>query len=255
MNFFFSLHYKDIQSRLTIPRFQNRGSFNKNYLPYCAKIVNDSWKFSVAKYKNDDYFFYIDISELSNDNFFFLAEPNHFLAPNKNFAKELLNLNNFTDTDPVFRANIEIFNSKGGFSSYQSDYPYEMTLKKGSILSGLSFLTNKGSENIIFFKNIYYKPINEKFYIYFVDIKKKIILKKNAIYTNRTNCIVIDDNYINENVYLFSTIYIGIPIFLSQSADGDLSMEHTHPPHVYVLGKKRYEVISKVKNEINKIIS
>jgi hypothetical protein len=130
-----------------------------------------------------------------------------------------------------------------------------MTLKKGSILSGLSFLTNKGSENIIFFKNIYYKPINEKFYIYFVDIKKKIILKKNAIYTNRTNCIVIDDNYINENVYLFSTIYIGIPIFLSQSADGDLSMEHTHPPHVYVLGKKRYEVISKVKNEINKIIS
>ena len=71
MNFFFSLHYKDIQSRLTIPRFQNRGSFNKNYLPYCAKIVNDSWKFSVAKYKNDDYFFYIDISELSNDNFFF----------------------------------------------------------------------------------------------------------------------------------------------------------------------------------------
>jgi hypothetical protein len=34
-------------------------------------------------------FFYIDISELSNDNFFFLAEPNHFLAPNKNFAKEL----------------------------------------------------------------------------------------------------------------------------------------------------------------------
>ena len=71
MNFFFSLHYKDIQSRLTIPRFQNRGSFNKNYLPYCAKIANDSWEFSVVKYKKDDHFFYIDISELSNDNFFF----------------------------------------------------------------------------------------------------------------------------------------------------------------------------------------
>ena len=63
----------------------------------------------------------------------------------------LLNLNNFTDTDPAFRANLKIYNFKGGFSSYQSDYPYEMIVKKGNILSGLRFLTNKDSKNIIFF--------------------------------------------------------------------------------------------------------
>ena len=154
MNFFFSLHHEDIQSRLTIPRFQNRGSFSKDHLPYSAKIVNDNWVFSIAKYKKDDFFFYIDSSELSNDNIFFLANKNQFLAYNKNLGKELLNLNKFTDTDPAFRANIEVFNSKGGFSSYQSDYPYEMSLKKGNILSALCLLTNKGSENIIFFKNI-----------------------------------------------------------------------------------------------------
>jgi hypothetical protein len=255
MNFFFSLHHKDIRSRLTIPRFQNRGSFNKDYLPYSAKIVNDNWVFSVAKYKNDDYFFYIDSSELNNDNIFFLANPNQFSVHNKNFTKELLNLNTFTDTDPSFRANIEAFNSKGGFSSYQSDYPYEMILKKGNILSGLSLLSNKGSENIIFFKNIYHKPINQRFYLYFIDIKRESILKKTNVYTNRTNVILLDDKFIDEDVYLFTSSYVGIPIFLSQSTAGDLSMEHTHPPHLYVLGKKRYEITSRLKNEINKIIS
>lgn len=255
MNFFFSFHYKNIQSRLTIPRFQNRGYFNKDYVPFSAKIFDDNWKFSVAKYKNDDYFFYIEDSELSNDNIFFLAKQNQFSISNKIFAQNLLNFNTFTDTDPAFRSNIQIYNSKGGFSSYQSDYPYEMIIKKGNILSGLSLLTNKGFENIIFFKNIYQKPINEKFHLYFVDIKKKTILKKIDIYTNRTNCIVLDNNFIDDNVYLFTNHYIGIPIFVSQSSKGELSLEHTHPPHLYVLGKKRYEVVSRLKNEINKIIS
>jgi hypothetical protein len=255
MVFFFSVHYKDIQSKLTIPRFQNRGYFNKDYIPYAAKIVNGNWQFSVAKYKNDNYFFYIDNSELSNDNIFFLANQNQFLSKNKTFAQELLNFNKFTDTDPAFRANIEIFNLKGGFSSYQSDYPFDMILKKGNILSGLNLLTNKGFENIIIFKNIYYKPIREKFYLYFLDIKKQIILKKVDIYTNCTNFIELDNSFLDEDVYLFTSSYIGIPIFLSQSTKGELSMEHTHPPHLYVLGKKRFEIITRLKNEINKIIS
>lgn len=255
MNFFFSLHYKNIQSRLTIPRFQNRGYFNKDYVPFSAKIFNDNWKFSIAKYKKDDYFFYIEESELTNYNIFFLAKQNQFSISNKIFPQNLLNFNKFTDTDPAFRSNIEIYNYKGGFSSYQSDYPYEMINKKGNILSCLGLLTNKDCENIIFFKNIYQRPINEKFHLYFVDITKKIILKKIDLYTNRTNCIELDNNFIDNNVYLFTDHYIGIPIFVSQSSKGELSLEHTHPPHLYVLGKKRYEVVSRLKNEINKIIS
>ena len=47
-------------------------------------------------------------------------------------------------------------NRQGGFSSYQSEYPFSMTTKKGSILSPLSSLCNKNAdENIIIFNKGY----------------------------------------------------------------------------------------------------
>ena len=49
-----------------------------------------------------------------------------------------------------------------------------MTLKKGNIFSSISTLLNsKADENFILIRNIFYKPIQEKFKIYFINLKNK----------------------------------------------------------------------------------
>ena len=40
MNFFFGVNQGDIQSKISIPKFQNSGKFNKDILLYSANIVN-----------------------------------------------------------------------------------------------------------------------------------------------------------------------------------------------------------------------
>ena len=44
-----------------------------------------------------------------------------------------------------------------------------------------------------------------------------------------------------------------IPIFISVN-ENHVSMEHTHPPHHYILSEDRYKTISKLKEEIKNII-
>ena len=66
--------------------------------------------------------------------------------------------------------------------------------------------------------------------------------------------VEIKKEFINKNSYIFTKNYIGIPIYLS-ILDGNFSFEHTHPPHTYVLSKKKYELVGKIKKEINEIIN
>ena len=47
-----------------------------------------------------------------------------------NGLDKLTKFNNFTSTNPAFRCNLEINSDKGGFSSYQSEYPFNMINKK-----------------------------------------------------------------------------------------------------------------------------
>ena len=191
---------------------------------------------------------------INNDLIFFLAENKEVEKNNLILKKKLVDLNSFTNTSPSYRANLRIYNQFGGFSSYQSEYPYSMTTKNGSILSPVSILTNINSDyNKVFIKNIFHLPIIEKFKIYFIDIKNKKILKEEEIISNYTNEINIEKNFINENVYIFSKKYIGIPIYVS-SKNNHLSIEHTHPPHDYILGKDKFTTINKLKFEINEII-
>ena len=186
-----------------------------------------------------------------NEDIFILAKKNDIIKFDKN---KLLNLNNYTDTVPDFRSNLEINIKNGGFSSYQSEYPYNMIVKKGNIMSSIYSLTNiDAEENIIFFKNIYLYPIHEKFNAYIVDIKEKKILDKFEIKTNYTNKILINKNLIKPEIFLFTDKYIGIPMFVSIK-DKHISFEHTHPPHSYILSQDRYKKISELKKEINEII-
>ena len=76
--------------------------------------------------------------------------------------------NKFTETSPAFRANFIIKKINGGFSSYQSEYPFNMTTKNGSITSGTASLTSKNAnKNYIIFRNIFIEPIERPFIPFF----------------------------------------------------------------------------------------
>ena len=149
---------------------------------------------------------------------------------------------------------MKVFNDLG-FSSYQSDYPFNMIEKKGSVLSPIYPLLNSlADKNFIFFRNIYKMPIHKEFQIFFIDIEKKAVLHKEQVITNKTNEIEINKSLINENVYMFSDKYVGIPIFISIK-DKNISMEHTHPPHHYIISKDKYHTVRNIKEKINEIIN
>jgi len=125
-----------------------------------------------------------------------------------------------------------------------------MVSKKGSVLSSLNSLTNKNADkNFLLFRNIFEEPIETVFNIYFIDVENKIILDKHKIITNQTNIIEINKDLIKPNIFLFSDGYVGIPIFLS-IMDGHLSLEHTHPPHHYIIGKNNFLKSSELKKNI-----
>ena len=170
-------------------------------------------------------------------------------------GEKLEDLNTFSDTAPSFRCNLKVFKKNNGYSSYQSEYPYVMTKKRGNILSSLYLLTNKNAENnYVLFRNIFHMPTNEEFKIYIVDVENQKVLFEENLKSNYSNLIKIDKKFINKNFYIFTSDYLGIPIYLSEK-NGHLSFEHTHPPHTYILNKNKYEVVGKLKKKINEIIN
>jgi len=252
MNFFFGIRSKFINSEIKIPKFQNSGKFNQNIKVFEAFPLNNKWNINKTDCDENKDFYFIS-NEIENNKIFFLAHE-HEVAQNKiKLFDELKDFNNFTDTAPAFRANLKLFLDNGGISSYQSEYPFEMTKRRGNILSPISILLNKNAEkNIIFFKNIFYKPINEKTYLYFINFQQKKIVKKVEILSNYLNEIIVDKEFLNNDIYLFTENCLGIPMYLSIK-NFHLSFEHTHPPHHYILSQNRYKKINILKNEFKKI--
>ena len=165
------------------------------------------------------------------------------------------NFNKFTDTTPAFRANFKIVFKNGGFSSYQSEYPYSMTEKRGTILSSVSSIANKDADiNYIFVKNIFTEPLCENFNAYLVDIVKRKIEEKIILKTNYTNSFVLNKKLIKPEIFLVTENYLGIPMYVSVH-NKHVSFEHTHPPHEYILSNNKFKKISDLKKEINEIIN
>ena len=256
MNFFFGVKNSIINSKLTIPRFQNSNPTKKEYMLFQLEIINQSWK--ISNLNNIDLnsdFYKIGSSLIGNGNIFCLATKAEILELEKNNYSKLVNFNNFTDTSPDYRANLQVSIEGGGFSSYQSEYPFSMVTKKGSILSALSSLCNiDADQNIIFFKNIYELPIQEEFCVFFVNIKTMKVLKKEVVSTNFLNEIIVEKEFIKPEVFLFTDKYIGIPIFCSIQ-DKHISFEHTHPPHEYIMSEDRFKLVSELKKEFSEIIN
>tara|TARA_Y100000768_G_scaffold332359_1_gene271958 strand:+ start:360 stop:1121 length:762 start_codon:yes stop_codon:yes gene_type:complete len=253
MNYFFGFKNSNFYSEIQIPLFQNRKPKTEEILLYKVFINNNSWEVTQLEQKIVQKNFYIvNSDEIENGNFFFLSTKKDL----ENFDNNMLiNLNNFTDTSPSFRANFKIILKNGGFSSYQSEYPFRMVSKKGSILSSVCSLANTDADkNYILIKNIYKYPTNEKFTAYLVDIKNKKIEEKVDIKTNYTNCFELSKKLIKPEIFLVTDHYLGLPMYLS-TKNNHVSFEHTHPPHEYILSKNRFELITKLKNEILEIIN
>ena len=256
MNFFFGIKSSIINSTLTIPRFQNANLTKNKHMVFQLQIGNKKWKIhNVRDIEPNRNFYIIDSNLIDNGNIFCLATKEEVLNLEKNNYSKLINLNNYTDTSPEYRANLQISIQGGGFSSYQSDYPFQMVSKKGSILSPLLSLCNKDAdENIIFFKNIYESPIQEEFGVFFVNLKTKKVLKKMIGITNFLNEIIVEKEFIHPEVFLFTDKFIGIPIFCSIK-NKHISLEHSSAPHEDIMSKDKFKIINELKKEFREIIS
>ena len=238
MKYFFGINNSVFKSELQIPLFQNRNFKKTNMSLFKTYPKNNKWNLEkVSIKKKIDYFFILKKNDISSNEIFFLADDNISDLFNEN---KLEKLNNFTDTTPAYRANFKIYLENGGFSSYQSEYPHSMTNKKGTILSSISSIANPDADkNYIFIKNIFEEPIEEIFFAYLVNYNTKKIEEQYEIKTNYTNCIEINKKLIKPDIFLTTDKYLGIPIYVSVK-NNFLSFEHTHPPHSYISGQKRF---------------
>ncbi len=253
MNFFFGIKSKNLSCKITIPKFQNFGKPKEDMNVYEAIVLENSWKIQKMECGQNNSFFFIEDNSIENNKIFFLANDNEVSLMKK--QNELIKINNFTNTSPAFRSNLRLSIPNKGFSSYQSEYPIEMTRKKGSILSPVSMLLNSNADiNYIFLKNIYFKPRHDESNLYFIDYKKKKIIDKVKIKLNFLNEIKVEKNKISKDIFIYSEECLGIPIYVSIK-DHHISLEHTHPPHHYILSEDRHKTVAKIKNEFKKIIS
>ena len=254
MNFFYGINNDLFKSELQIPLFQNRNVKKSNLKLFKSYPKNNKWilqEISLKK-KINDYFYILKNEDILSNEIFFLADETIF---NEFYDKKLKNFNNFTDTSPAFRANFKIYLNQGGFSSYQSEYPYSMITKKGTILSSTSSIANLDADkNYVLIKNIFEEPIKENFKAYLVNYKTKSIEEQFEIKTNYTNCIEISKKLIKPEIFLATDRYLGVPMYVSIK-NNFLSFEHTHPPHEYISSENKFIKVTNLKKEINEIIS
>ena len=191
MNFFFGINNSYFKSEIQIPLFQNRNFRKQNLKLFKVYPKNNKWILKeIVNKKINNYFCILKNQDISSNDIFFLTQNEIF---DKFDQDKLKNFDTFTETYPEFRANLKLYLNNGGFSSYQSEYPYGMITKKGSILSSVSALANsEAEENYILIRNIYEKPIEDNFGVYLLNIVTKKVEQKFEVKTNYTNCIKIE---------------------------------------------------------------
>ena len=253
MNFFFALNFKKFNNKITIPKFTNEGEKLNNTSLFSCKIQNNNWIMKKYEYEEDNNFFYVNVLPDDFDNVFFINED--FLKIEEEVKISELRKFYKIKTNYTFRANLRIYNKENGSSSYQSEYPFEMSNKKGSILSTVSSFINEHTSNFIAFRQIHYLPFKKPFKTYLVDLLTEQILLTNTFYTNSTNIIDLSKVRFSKNIVFYSDGFLGIPIFISYGNKNGVSMEHSHPPHLYIQSKNKFEMVSNLKNKVKKIVS
>jgi len=253
MNLFFGIKNEILFSEIQIPIFTNRNPkiFKANL--YRCFPENNSWTIQkIEKDKIKDQFYILENNDINNNEAYFFANDYDF--KDYDYLK-LKDFNHLTNTVPAYRCNLKIKLREGGFSSYQSEYPFNMTTKSGMIISSVSSIANKDADkNYIFFRNIYYEPIEKEYEGYFINIKSRKIIKKIKIISNYSNFFEISEELINPEVFFVTKNLLGIPMYISLK-NKHLSFEHTHPLHEYILSENRFAKIKNFKEKINEIIN
>lgn len=246
MNYFFGYSSNYIESMLTVPKFNNKGETN-NMSIYKISIENQKWKISDNFHFVEENDFY-KINNPDSDSIYILSTRDEIL----NFsADQLIDINSFTNTRPAFRSNFSIRNKMGGFSSYQLEYPHDMTNKKSGIVSIANSLFDKKADKLfLLFRNIYYRPVVQQFDLSIIELRDPSkILKTFKAYTNKTNFFEIDKIFLENEIVIVSKNYLGIPIYINEYRSGMMSMEHTHPPHTYIMGPEKFKLVDKFKKK------
>jgi hypothetical protein len=249
MNFFFFTSNEFVNSKLQIPKFNNGGHRDDSLNLFGAFVNKDSWEFYNVNCREDDNFNFLS-SNADNQSHIFFYHSN--LSP-ENFSGVLTKPSQFTHTSPAFRANLVIENNLGGFSSYQSEYPFAMTQIKSSMVSSAGNLIARDATNCgVFIRNISAKPSIDKHELFIWDEDKEEIIDKVSIFSNSTNFVCLNELVNNvQNIGLFCNTMVGIPIFVIEYENGSLSFEHTHPPHENVHGVDRFQLVKSYKEKIS----
>jgi hypothetical protein len=127
-----------------------------------------------------------------------------------------------------------IYFTKGdSFSSYQGEFPYQMSKIKGTFLA-FDSLIKGNSENIktkVVFINIHSSELSEK-QIFKLNMASTTTKKRisSQEYVHNSAGIINVESINDVEICFYSKDTLGIPIFISYDESGYLSVEHTHPP-------------------------
>ena len=220
---------------------------------YKAEIASNRWNiYSPKDCIETDYFFHLE--NLDNSSIFFYGDDEEIKKIKE--KNKLCNIESFTDTSPDYRSNLLIKNKTGGFSSYQSEYPFRMVKAHGSLYSDCGLLTNSAGSRVgVFVRNIHCIPTNKAKDIFLYSNATKSVLQKFKVKLNQTTFIDLSKwkkelSY----CYLYAENFLGIPIYMVEYSDGSLSFEHTHPPHESLFGDDRYERVGALKRKAHEEI-
>lgn len=255
MNFFFQLSGRGLSSAVQVPCFRNDGRSKSAALQlYGAVVTGGKWRFRDLEEFRSDSFYEVDGSNAPEDEIYFYADRSGFAEVVR--EGKLLPTEKFTQTSPNFRANLCVRNEMGAFSSYQAEYPYGMTLRKGCIVSEPGLLVEESCIRAgVFLRNIFHLPVNEKRVCYLLDEIGDRVVRTFYVYNNQSNFIDLTQYIPRLKDYIICLPdMLCAPIYVVENADHSLSFEHTHPPSAYIGRRNHSEIISNFKQRYVDII-
>ena len=145
------------------------------------------------------------------------------------------------DLSPVNERATIYFSKGDSFSSYQGEFPYQMSRVKGTFLAfdPLAQEAGDGLKTKIIFANIHSSKISEKsvFNLNVANANSKEKMVSNEYVQNSVGIIDVQVTS-HAELCFYSKDTLGIPIFISYNDSGYLSVEHTHPPSEYFWNNK-----------------
>ena len=248
MSVFFGVpNFREFSSRITIPKFNNRGEFYSGLS--LVSIFSDglNWQVDVLDEGEEDF-----ISLKSSDydmsrTFFCFTKKSDIPELCEKGLKSLKRFEFFTKTEPDFRANLAVQNTAGNVSSYQSEYPFEMLPLRGGIVSNINILSNAhdGARNYLIFVSIQDVPENKEIKLEIRNLSGEIFYETFSL-ANRVEVIELSHNWLRDECYLVSQGGVGIPIYMA-TINKKISLEHTHPPHEALFGLDAHKLVRQYK--------